>query len=362
MVNEFDAGLFHPELGNEVVRGKIVFDAESLRFRSDVANVVIPLGRLGAELDKDEGRIYLMDRGAPDIRIFSEDERVLDAWVSGRPAFIRKLLQQSLFRGEILRRLRLIGYVVAGCVLLGWLVSCATHLMVRSLVTRIPPEWEEQFGDEQIAELKAEGVLLDDTNRVQRLAAVAGPLLQVVPGGQHFQFHILQSDVPNAFALPGGHIVVNTGLLDMADSDELLGVIAHESAHITRKHHAREIISSAGPLIVCGVFLGSRNGLSRLLGEGAGLMLVQGFSQEYETEADEAGWDYLIQANVDPRGMIRMFRKFKAGEAAQKPADRLPEAFQSHPALDKRIARLEAKWKKLPRKTGFLQLEPTGRP
>jgi len=139
-------------------------------------------------------------------------------------------------------------------------------------------------------------------------------------------------------------------------------VIAHELAHITQHHHARKIISSAGPLIIVGVFFSSHNGLSRLLGEGSGLMLMQGYSQEYEAEADEVGWNYLVKANIDPRGMISMFQKFKAEEAREKHDDKLPQAFQSHPALDKRIARLEAKWKKLPKKTGFLKLEPLAGP
>jgi predicted Zn-dependent protease len=88
---------------------------------------------------------------------------------------------------------------------------------------------------------------------------------------------------------------------------------------------------------------------------GKALMIGQGFSQEYETEADNVGWDYLVKANIDPRGMIEMFRKLNAYETHRK-ALKLPQAFRSHPALEKRIRRLEAKWRKLPRKSGFLEL------
>ena len=87
-------------------------------------------------------------------------------------------------------------------------------------------------------------------------------------------------------------------------------------------------------------------------------MLTQGFSQEYESEADEVGWNYLVAANLDPRGMIGIFKKFKTNEEKEKKADTVPQAFQSHPALQRRIARLEAKWKKLSRKSGFEELEP----
>ena len=230
--------------------------------------------------------------------------------------------------------------------------------MVISLVAKVPPEWEQKFGDEQIAELKGEGVLLDDTNRIAKLAALVAPLMRVVPGGAEFKFHIMQGDVPNAFALPGGHIVVNSGLLQIANNDELVGVIAHESAHITKKHFARKIISAAGPVIIFGTFLNSRSGPMGVVGRGSELILTRGFSQEYETEADEVGWNYLVTADIDPRGMIGIFRKFKATEVKEKQDDKLLRAFQTHPALDKRIARLEAKWEKLLRHSGFLELEP----
>ena len=340
-----------------MVKGKIFIEPEALSFRSDAMDISIPLKRLIIELGEDSSRIYFRDPETVGLRIFTDDESILEATAGGQANFIRNRLERLATRREVVRRLRVIGYVLAVCAFLGWLGLCATHLMVRSLVAKVPPEWERKFGDEKIAEMKTEGILLDDSNRVAKLTALAMPLLRVVPGGTAFKFHIAQSDVPNAFALPGGHIVVNTGLLNLADNDELVGVLAHESAHITQNHHARKIISSAGPLIICAVFLNSRNGLVNLLGEGSGLMLVQGFSQEYETEADEVGWKYLVQANIDPRGMIGIFQKFKDAEAKQNRSHKSPQAFQSHPALDKRIAKLEAKWKKLSPKSGFLELK-----
>jgi predicted Zn-dependent protease len=85
-------------------------------------------------------------------------------------------------------------------------------------------------------------------------------------------------------------------------------------------------------------------------------LISQSFSQEYEKEADDVGWDYLVKANIDPRGMIEMFQKLKFVEAQQS-STMMPKAFDSHPDIDKRIARLKAKWKKLPRKAGFVELQ-----
>ena len=83
-------------------------------------------------------------------------------WQTGT---IRNQLERVATRREIVRRLRITAYVFGACAFLGWLGVCATHFMVRSLVAKVPPEWEQKFGDEQIAELKGEGVLLDDSNR-----------------------------------------------------------------------------------------------------------------------------------------------------------------------------------------------------
>ena len=243
------AELFHPGLGNEVVKGRIFIELRGLRFDSDMATVEIPVEQLTVELGDGDDRIYFRDRKISGLRIFTTDESVLDTVIGGSGT-IRNHLERVATRREIVRRLRIMGYALAVCVLLGWLGVLATHFMVFSLVNRVPPDWEQKIGDEQITELKGEGLLLDDSNRVAKLTALVAPLMRVVPGGTNFTFHIAESSEPNAFALPGGHIVVNSGLLEIADNDELVGVIAHESAHLTQKHLARKIISSACPILI----------------------------------------------------------------------------------------------------------------
>jgi predicted Zn-dependent protease len=229
---------------------------------------------------------------------------------------------------------------------------------VRSLAAKVPRDWEQRFGDASMGHFKGELSLPQYSNQVSRLTAMAEPLLKVVPlGSQKVKFYIVENSEPNACALPGGYVIVNTGLLELTDHpEELLGVIAHELAHVTQRHYAQHMISSAGPLVIFGVFFSSKNGIVNLLGEGSGLMVAQGFSQKYETEADEIGWNYLVAANVNPHGMISMFEKFKTYESSRPKGIELTHAFDSHPALDKRIVRLERKWKKLSSKTGFVEL------
>jgi predicted Zn-dependent protease len=236
----------------------------------------------------------------------------------------------------------------------------ATGLMVRSIVGRVPPEFEQQYGDSLLEGLKAKMHFVEDTNRAAPLAVMAAPLLRALPAGQpQWQFHVVQDESPNAFALPGGHIIIFTGMLELAGRpEELLGVVAHEVAHVTRKHAFRNQIASAGPLLVVEIFMRGRGGALGALAGGSALLVTQSFSQEYETEADEAGWQCLVAANIDPRGMIDIFHKLKDYEANEKNPAWVPQAFSSHPGLEKRIARLEARWKKLPRQLKFIELRP----
>jgi beta-barrel assembly-enhancing protease len=155
----------------------------------------------------------------------------------------------------------------------------------------------------------------------------------------------------NAFALPGGHIVVSTGLLQLAEMpEELLGVLAHEIAHVTLKHSFRKTVARAGPILVMRIFLGGSRGALGLLGGASALLVNESFSQEYELEADEQGWNYLVTARIDPSGMIRILQKLEREEETTSARSSLSQAFSTHPAMKKRIQRLESKARQLPRK------------
>ena len=348
--------MIHPSLGNEVATGIIFMDRWTFHFQSDVARVEIPMARLQAGFGEGEDeRIYFSDPAHPEWNIFTTDQSILENRCLADNSSVRDQLGQVAGRRELSRRLVITGWVLGACVAVAWLGSVATSVMVRALVARIPPEMEQKMGDALVEDLRLELDFVGDTNRVAQLAALAEPLTKTALGGKtEFKFHLLEDDDPNAFALPGGHVFVNTGLLKLADRpEEVLGAIAHEVAHVTEKHGFRKAISAAGPILIFRIFLGGG-----VLAGGSDLLVRQSFSQEYETEADDAGWRLLVAANVDPRGLTEILRKFEGYEASRKHVAEMPRAFSSHPALEKRIARLEAKWKKLGRKTGFVELKP----
>lgn len=353
-----EAHAVHPDNGNELVEGVAILSTHSLRFEFDSGVWEIPIERLRAEVRVgDEERIALTDEGQPGLVIFTADLTLLDCGTSHALVSARQQLTARLTRREMNRRMKMLAYTLVTLVILTWLGSVFVGAMVQSIAARIPAEWDAEYGAEALKELRSEETFLEDSNAVARLAGMAAPLLRTLPPPPNgHQFYIVEQEDPNAFALPGGHIVVTTGLLQIVDRPEqLMGVIAHEVAHVTQRHTYRKQISMAGPVMICEIFFSGRHGTMGVLGVGTAMVLGADFSQEFETEADNIGWDYLVKANIDPHGMIETFQKFKQLDDGEEGF--LPQSLSSHPTLDKRIRHLEGKWVKLPQKTGFVQLD-----
>lgn len=359
----YEAQAYHPDFGNEVTHGVIWFDAMSLHFDSAQTRVEIPIVRVRVQIGKGvDERIRFSDPALPGWEIFTTDQSIFDDRAMAGDSVIREQVVNILGGRETSRRLKITMWFAGGCaaiVCLGWV---GMGLMVHALVNRISPAQEKKMGDAYLADLKAEFKFVDDTNKLDQLSALAKPLTDVAGGGQlQFTFHLVDDETPNAFALPGGHVVVHTGLLAMADKpEELLGVLAHEIAHVREKHMFRQQIASAGPMLLFGVLLsgGGRGVLGAVSGTSA-LLVEQNFSQDYETEADDVGWSYLLQANLNPHGMISMFQKFEAYEEKEEADSENSAALSSHPTTKKRLDRLEKKWKKLQPQAGFAELSAT---
>jgi Zn-dependent protease with chaperone function len=358
---QFQARAFHSEAPNEPLDGLIFFTATVLSFRSEGQETAdiridVPLNQLEAELEEgDDQRVILRNSAQPEWTITSCDMEVLQFNSVPALAALCEQLERHETRREWSRRTKLVVWFVIGSALVLWLGMLATGAMVRAIVAKIPPEMEQKLGKEVLDELRTELKFVEKSNQVAQLTEMAQPLLRALPATQTWQFYIVDEVDPNAFALPGGHIVVTTGMLKMVQRPEqLLGAVAHEVAHVTHKHGFRQVIASAGPFIIFQVFMGG--GQMSALAGGSAFLVQQSFSQEYEKEADDMGWDYLVRANIDPRGMIEVFEKMKNDPSALL-GSLVPKAFQSHPDLDKRIDRLNKKWKNLPRKTDFTELK-----
>ena len=157
-----------------------------------------------------------------------------------------------------------------------------------------------------------------------------------------YKFHVVQSREINGFSLPGGHVYVTTGLLRIANDNELASVLAHEIGHIVARHSLKtlktrqqynEIAKSIGDLT------GVAGDVGRDLGIALGQMVGEGFltihSRDEEREADFLGVRGMAKAGFDPQGMVTMFQKLKRVEG-QEP-DLLGSLFSDHPDAQERI-------------------------
>lgn len=154
--------------------------------------------------------------------------------------------------------------------------------------------------------------------------------------GLDFRFHIVESDAVNAFALPGGRIVVYTGLLRQATQPEqVAGVLAHEMSHAALRHGLRAVARSIGVRYSLSLLLGDATGLIDYARSGAVIAVIQGYSRDQEREADAEGVRMMRAAGVDPRGLAEFFARMKRDPDARTPG--VMQWLSSHPDHDERI-------------------------
>ncbi|MFB5650989.1 M48 family metallopeptidase [Leptospira wolffii] len=160
---------------------------------------------------------------------------------------------------------------------------------------------------------------------------------------------IVDKEVFNAFAMPGGTIVLFTDLISKTDSpEELAGVMAHEMAHIHKRHGVRRQIRSAANVVLLSMGIGAGfEGVDTLenmdtLYEVIGVAVFdQKFSREYESEADEIALDKLKNSKIGASGFLSFFERLK--EEYETPAEgeenktKIPDFMSSHPSTDDRI-------------------------
>jgi len=156
-----------------------------------------------------------------------------------------------------------------------------------------------------------------------------------------FTIKVIDSDVVNAMALPGGFFYVNSGLILAADEEaEMAGVMAHEIAHVAACHYGREMtrMNIAQLASIPAIFMGGALGYGIYEGMGLGIPLtILHFSRTFEAQADYLGIQYMYRAGYDPSAFVTFFEKIQAME--KKKPGTLSKAFDTHPQTPDRIAK-----------------------
>lgn len=223
------------------------------------------------------------------------------------------------------------GLIIATLFYFGWRDGSAY------LARFVPKAWEQRLGahiykaiTKNLTVCEGDGGKAALRKLVDRLAP---PELQKDPSKKQegITVDVVDMKLPNAFALPGDHIMVTSGLIDLATSPDMVsGVVAHEIGHLDLRHPTQSAISNLGISATASIILGGSG-----VGDVATLLTILSYSRKMEHEADIRGLDLLKGAGLRADGMAEFFKLMKA--KFEKDGNSLiPDWLASHPGLDER--------------------------
>ncbi|MCB9993362.1 MAG: M48 family metallopeptidase [Hyphomicrobiaceae bacterium] len=232
-------------------------------------------------------------------------------------------LRRSL-RGDVWKQARIISLATVTLGAIITLYIFGVPLFARQIVSLVPPETEIALGARIRQQVEAAlggagGLKLCDSNP-DSLAnrAITRFASEVREGtGAPFPLHVsvVQSDIPNAFALPGGQTYYFSALLDQTKTpDEFAAVLAHEIGHVVHRHGMQQLVSSAGTGLLIGFVLGDATGLSVGAILGAAVINTR-FSREAEAEADEFAREASARAPFNAMALADLLERVAADDA-----------------------------------------------
>jgi Zn-dependent protease with chaperone function len=319
-----------PREGDELL---LPYDRMRLQRGGVDLTTIVCLGEPG------EPAMSCADRAFPDALATCGGRRVAEALDGMRR-------QDKARRGLKLGCLAIALLTLIGIGVGGWL---AVSHGSRMLVGAIPISVDKTIGEQAIQTMDLGGPVVK-TPDVERFVQTVVDRLDdhVVPPGADpadfahtFTVRVVESDLINAFALPGGQIVVFTGLIKGASrAEQVAGVLGHEIAHVTKRHGVNGLIRAAGIAIAAQLVLGDVSGIAAVLGQGAMVAVLNGYSRDQEREADQEGARIAAAAGFDPAGLAEFFLALKDQPGSQMPG--ILQVFSTHPDHDERIAAIRA--------------------
>lgn len=215
----------------------------------------------------------------------------------------------------------------------------------------LSPQQEKELGEEVMRNIRADPSYLDDPELVQYLDDLGQRLIvNSSKPGLALNFFVIQDNTVNAFALPGGFIGVNTGLILTAESEsELASVLSHEIGHITQRHYARMMTETKGSSLeslaaLAVAILASRSNsqVSEAALAAAQANAIQSqldVTRAHEEEADRVGLEVLAKSGFDPRAMASFFERLQKSTRLYE--NNAPVYLRDHPLTSQRIAEID---------------------
>ncbi len=338
--SEFEGGVFSEQISNGRASATITVDPSGVtaitsagqRFSLRYEDMQLDLG--GAS-----GRMVFCRTKDRKLTIFCEDKQF--------PSML-ELESGSALRGqltEVFQRRKAENRSMRSSAIL-FLIICAALLvgsyyglmaMARHSVKLFPVSVDEKIGKLAFEQMDLEGPQINDpviVNACQKIVDRLTPHSELK--GLKFELKVVDSPMVNAFCLPGGKMVVYTGLLKKAQNPEqVAGVLSHEMAHAIKRHGLERIAQSLGVIVAIEVLIGDVGGLVALGAELGKNAALTSYGRDQEIEADVTGVKMLHAAAIDPLELANFF------ELMKKDGLDVPDAIAwiaSHPQHDIRIA------------------------
>jgi len=212
----------------------------------------------------------------------------------------------------------------------------------------VSTQQEVQIGQQTAQQVNAQLPMVNDAqinnyvndlgNRIARLTSRGTEL--------NWQFAVVNSNDVNAFALPGGFVYVNRGVLERsATMNELAGVLGHEIEHVVRRHSVKQMEQAQGAdvgvNVLCALTRVCNSQVAQAGINVAGTAVFAKFSRTDEIQADEGGFNNVVRAGINPRGMLTLFQKLLREEQASGGNGATAGWFADHPGTQDRIADIQ---------------------
>ncbi|AYF32844.1 peptidase [Vreelandella alkaliphila] len=226
--------------------------------------------------------------------------------------------------------------------------ACSTSPTGRSQLLLLSDDQLNQMGQQAFAQYQQDIPTAGQASH-RYVQCIADAIVEVLPAEQRnldWQIRVFESEQPNAFALPGGYMGVNTGMLDIAtNQNQLASVVGHEIGHVIA-NHANERASTKSATSLGLSVLASTSGMQTpggqqlmgVLGMGAEYGIALPFSRRHESEADVIGLQLTAQAGFDPRESVTVWENMQAASGGGAP----PAWMSTHPSEGQRIEGLQA--------------------
>lgn len=225
-----------------------------------------------------------------------------------------------------------------------FIVAVALPAMSEPIAASLSPKVEDAIGESALATL--DHTLLKRSrlppSRIDEINEQFDTFLEGEASSDHFRLEFRSMPGANAFALPGGIIVVTDDMVKLAaNDDELLAVIAHEIGHERHQHGIRLVLQNSGLAVLVTALAGDAVGMTIMAAALPSVILQSRYSRQFETEADTYAFSHLKRHGRSPQAFADVLRRLQKAVPHDGSDDGLVQYLNSHPATEERIRRAE---------------------